>query len=632
MNAQRRQQQKSARHVSTAPAGADMLAAARPRLARAAMTAEREFSDGEVVPGTRYRVIGLIGAGGMGSVYEVEHVELGKRFVLKALLRGLATRDDLVHRLRNEWRALGRLEHVSIVGVTDAGVSTTGVPYYVMERLQGETLATRLRRLRRLPAKDALGIAADVLDGLHAAHQIDIVHRDVKPPNIFLVAGKGAKLLDFGIAKMLDPKASQITGRGIAIGTPRYMSPEQASGAKVDLRSDLYSTGVILFEMIAGAGPFDHARDTNDLFLAQLTQDPPALSRVVAIPRELDRIVTQLLSKKPEDRPVAAADVSKTLRAIAATLTSAPVSSRQPVDDVTIPGGPFDTLEGAATIPSEPGADPGQFDAAPRSHGLKESRRPSGAPSRRSTPSRDGELGGATLRLDAFEAQGLDGTATHTAAPRPASAVVETPPPVEPMPVVPPSKSGVARGRGRAFAVFAALGACGIATGIAVATRRGPVETGNGSAPVFAPPRAAETLPVEPGAAERLPATAMPFEHVPAPAEAPLPSAAVSAPAEPAPAETVAAVGVVPAGSAVTGASQALPLAGKRPKSLPAPSAEPAIKTGSARVPSVAAPSAASKKPSASAASSRPGVPVSAGAPAPSKSSPPGPILPSSGL
>ena len=194
------------------------------------MSTQREFADEETIAGTRYRVVGLIGSGGMGSVYEVEHLELGKRFVLKALLRSLAGRDDLAVRLRNEWRALGRLEHPNIVSVTDAGVTATGVPYYVMERLHGETLASRLRRERRLPLAEALRIAADVLDGLSAAHRIGIVHRDVKPANIFLVAGRPVKLLDFGIAKVLDPQASQITGQGIAIGTPRYLAPSRRPG------------------------------------------------------------------------------------------------------------------------------------------------------------------------------------------------------------------------------------------------------------------------------------------------------------------------------------------------------------------------------------------------------------------
>jgi eukaryotic-like serine/threonine-protein kinase len=276
----------------------------------------REFQDGELVPGTRYRVARLIGAGGMGRVYEVEHVELGKRFVLKALQRELARREDLVARLRNEWRALARLEHPSIVNVTDAGTSSNGVPFYVMERLEGENLATLLHRARRLLPQQALAIAASVLEGLHAAHQIGVVHRDVKPPNIFLTGPTTVKVLDFGIAKIRDAN-DVITARGMAVGTPRYMSPEQANGTPVDARSDIYATGLILFEMVSGVGPFDDARDPNELLLAQLGRKAPLLSSISVVAPELDALVAGMLAKDPRERPGDARQVAETLRALA---------------------------------------------------------------------------------------------------------------------------------------------------------------------------------------------------------------------------------------------------------------------------------------------------------------------------
>src|SRR4051812_36014649 len=114
----------------------------------------REYQDGEIVPGTPYRVVCLLGAGGMGSVYEVEHIELGRHFVLKSLLRTLASRQDLIQRMRNEWRALGKLDHVNIVDVTNAGTTSGGVPYYVMELLSGETVRDRIERLGRLPVSE----------------------------------------------------------------------------------------------------------------------------------------------------------------------------------------------------------------------------------------------------------------------------------------------------------------------------------------------------------------------------------------------------------------------------------------------------------------------------------------------
>src|SRR5262245_22009517 len=191
--------------------------------------AASEFRVGAVIPGTRYRVLGLLGAGGMGSVHAVEHVELGKRFVLKALLSEAALREDLVARLRNEQRALGRLEHPNIDAVTDAGMTSGGVPYFVMARLEGETLGARLRRLGRLSAVESLSVGAGVLDGLAVAHEIGVVHRDIKPQNIFVVGSGQPKILDFGVAKVA-LSAAAITARGVAVGTPRYMSPEQASG------------------------------------------------------------------------------------------------------------------------------------------------------------------------------------------------------------------------------------------------------------------------------------------------------------------------------------------------------------------------------------------------------------------
>lgn len=298
--------------------------------ARTRVAEYREFQDGELIAGTRYRVLQLIGIGGMGTVYEVEHVELGKRFVLKALLRELARREDLVIRLRNEWRALGRLEHPAIVTVTDAGTSATGVPFYVMERLDGETLAQRMRRVRRFGVAEAVDIAAQVLEGLAAAHQIGVVHRDIKPPNVFVLPGNRAKILDFGVAKIADDPGV-ITARGVAVGTPRYMSPEQARGERVDGRSDLYSTGLILYEMIAGVSPFDDARDPNELILAHLARAALPLSELcMGVPPELDAAVASLLAKDHRKRPATAREAAQALQRVALQLARAVRSSVPP--------------------------------------------------------------------------------------------------------------------------------------------------------------------------------------------------------------------------------------------------------------------------------------------------------------
>jgi serine/threonine protein kinase len=275
-----------------------------------------EFRALALVPGTRYRVLRLLGQGGMGRVYEVEHIELGKRFVLKALLRDLASRRDLVARLRTEWRALGQLNHPNIVDVTDAGVTENGVPFFVMERLEGETLGQRLRRVRRVPVGEALSIGAAVLDGLSAAHAIGIVHRDVKPPNVFLRADGGVKLLDFGVAKIASQTES-ITVRGVAIGTPKYMSPEQARGDAVDGRADLYATGLLIYEMIAGDTPFEDVKDSGSLLLAHIMTEPPLLSSAAPdVSPALDALVASLLAKDPAARPESAQGAAQALRAL----------------------------------------------------------------------------------------------------------------------------------------------------------------------------------------------------------------------------------------------------------------------------------------------------------------------------
>lgn len=277
------------------------------------------FSLGQLIAGTPYRVRGLIGSGGMGSVYEVEHEELGKLFVLKALRPQLVDRADLAARMKNEWRALGRLQHPNIVVVTDAGRTASGVPYYVMERLEGETLSARLRRDGAFSLPAALRLTCGILDALAAAHAIGIVHRDIKPPNVFLPSSGGVKLLDFGIAKLSDQAAKVVTHRGVAIGTPKYMSPEQAEGRPVDGRADLYAVALVLFELLAGRGPFAHHRDPNELVLAHIAEIPPRLDQVCpGVPAEVADLVQRWLSKDPANRPLDAGVAAREIRRLAA--------------------------------------------------------------------------------------------------------------------------------------------------------------------------------------------------------------------------------------------------------------------------------------------------------------------------
>ncbi|HEY3594168.1 MAG TPA: protein kinase [Polyangiaceae bacterium] len=285
----------------------------------------REYQDGQTVPGTPYCVVRLIGAGGMGSIYEVEHIELGRRYVLKSLLRSLASRDDLIARMRNEWRSLGKLLHPNIVDVINAGISSTQVPYFVMEYLDGETVRDRLERRGKLSVGEAVRIAQGTLLGLAAAHAIGVIHRDVKPANVFLTRGGGVKVLDFGIAQTRLEGMPKITGRGLAIGTPRYMSPEQAAGERASARSDVYAVGLLLYEMLTGEGPFDDLSDATQQMLAHLHRPPRPLSEMVDVPSSLEAVVERALSKRPVQRPRSAEYMAAELMPFASVETATTV-------------------------------------------------------------------------------------------------------------------------------------------------------------------------------------------------------------------------------------------------------------------------------------------------------------------
>ncbi len=173
---------------------------------------------------------------------------------------------------------------------------------------------------------EAVHIAACVLEALSAAHDIGVIHRDVKPANVLIVKGGGVKLLDFGIAKIVDA-TGVVTARGLAVGTPRYMSPEQARGERVDGRSDVYASALILFEMIAGVGPFDDVHDANELLLAHLAREAPPLSSLaIGVSPELERILASMLAKDCRQRPANARQAAEQLRSFALRQRSAPAT------------------------------------------------------------------------------------------------------------------------------------------------------------------------------------------------------------------------------------------------------------------------------------------------------------------
>jgi eukaryotic-like serine/threonine-protein kinase len=286
------------------------------------------FRVGQIVGG--HVILGDLGVGGMGMVARARHVRLDRDVAIKVLRPEYAGQPEIVERFLNEARAMQAIRHPAIVEIYDSGYVGDGHPYIVMELLEGENLADRLRRERRLPLAVALRLAAAIARALAAAHARGVVHRDLKPDNVFLVPGDAAiKLLDFGIAR-LDGTARDVrqTAAGVMLGTPLYMSPEQCRDAGgCDHRTDLYALGCVLFEMISGRAPF-LASTAIELMAAHLQTPPPALEAVAPwVAPEIAALVASLLAKDPDGRPSDAASVAIALAGYAAAAPPAEPSA-----------------------------------------------------------------------------------------------------------------------------------------------------------------------------------------------------------------------------------------------------------------------------------------------------------------
>jgi serine/threonine-protein kinase len=273
------------------------------------------WAPGVVVPGTVYRVIRPLGSGGMGDVYEAEHELLGVRRALKVLSRRLSGRDDLAERMRVEARALAQLRHPNIVQVHDLGISSDGRLFFAMELLSGTTLRDVIGQVGRLKVDQAVRVACEVLDALGAAHARGMIHRDVKPENVFLLEDGHLKLLDFGVAKAVAGNQPALTAAGMAVGTPRYMAPEQAQAMAVDARADLYSVGVVLWEMLVGRPPFAEL-DAIGAAVAAATRGIPTLEEMgVSAPADVLRAVRKATALDRDQRYSTAAAFAADLRA-----------------------------------------------------------------------------------------------------------------------------------------------------------------------------------------------------------------------------------------------------------------------------------------------------------------------------
>jgi eukaryotic-like serine/threonine-protein kinase len=226
----------------------------------------------------RYRILEHLATGGMGAVFRAEHVYMRKLVAVKLLRPELSGMADLAERFRREAEIAASLEHDHIVRVSDFGRSPEGWLFLVMELLEGESLYERLSGDAPLEPPEVLRILVQVCRGLEAAHRRGVIHRDLKPENIFLVRPSGAvKVLDFGIAKLNDPRTPSDTHAGLVVGTPEYLSPEQASGSPVDARADVYAVGLMGWRMLAGHHPFQ-ADDARGLLMMQATQPLPPLA------------------------------------------------------------------------------------------------------------------------------------------------------------------------------------------------------------------------------------------------------------------------------------------------------------------------------------------------------------------
>lgn len=329
--------------------------------------------------GDRYVLVRSLGEGGMGQVFEVEHEAIGRHFALKVLNINPCT-DEVLRRFHREARALGRIATPRVAQVTDFGFEQGLGPFYVMELLDGETLEQRLQREHHLPLDQAIPIAIELCEALTEVHGAGVIHRDLKPSNVGLMrlGPVRVKLLDFGLATAADVAVlERITKSQEVVGSLPYMAPERFYNAPLTLSIDLYSLGVMLYEMLSGALPYQ-GLSAAVLINQHLNQPPPPFSRIapgLQVPTAIETIAMRLLHKDPAQRFASAADVSQALRAASAvavaTLSDAGIASTVYADDLdgagsTVPGVSITSEDWLPTIesPDQP-AGPGPNAAPP---------------------------------------------------------------------------------------------------------------------------------------------------------------------------------------------------------------------------------------------------------------------------
>ncbi len=326
----------------------------------------------------RYEVLRLLGAGAMGSVYEARHKGTGRRVAVKLIKAEVAQGPEVVQRFQREARAAGAIASEHITQVLDSGTdAATGAPFLVMELLSGEDLHVVLRRLRPMRPDLALRIVAQALAGLERAHAAKVVHRDIKPPNLFLArrddGSHVVKLCDFGIAKvgpdaLSSSQNASLTHTSALLGSPNYMSPEQAKGAKsTDARTDLWSMGVVLYELLVGQTPYPEA-DTLGLVLLAICSDPPADVQRYSpwVPPEVAAVVKRAMTGNLTKRYQTAREMLDAVLALTGGETRIETSMLEPMsDDELLTVAPLlettDSVPFAATVvaPTTPPPAPG---------------------------------------------------------------------------------------------------------------------------------------------------------------------------------------------------------------------------------------------------------------------------------
>ncbi|WP_086731956.1 protein kinase domain-containing protein [Streptomyces fradiae] len=337
--------------------------------------AHGRYAGGSVANG-RYQLRALIGEGGMASVYLAYDSALDRQVAIKTLHTELGREQSFRERFRREAQAVAKLQHTNIVSVFDTGEDKVvysdpsagdgGVmPYIVMEYVEGRplgsVLAADIRQYGAMPADKALKVTADVLAALEASHEMGLVHRDIKPGNVMMTKRDVVKVMDFGIARAMQSGVTSMTQTGMVVGTPQYLSPEQALGRGVDARSDLYSVGIMLFQLLTGRLPFD-ADSPLAIAYAHVQEEPPAPSSVNrAVTPAMDALVARALRKNPNERfPSAAAMRDECLRVLSAGQAGAPV---------IVPGAPANSGSGVGSAVFPP-LDPSQAGAGHAPQGV----------------------------------------------------------------------------------------------------------------------------------------------------------------------------------------------------------------------------------------------------------------------